>query len=73
MLMMLKLMMIDEMLVDNAHVRKCQRAKVVQRCAAWAWPLSLGAELFEVLAQVHRLCNAVLLNAQLGSIARICA
>ena len=33
----------------------------------------IGAELFLMLAQVHRLCNVVLINAQLGSIGRICA
>ena len=31
--------------VDNAHVRTSERAQVMQRCAAWAWPLSFGAEL----------------------------
>ena len=36
-------------------------------------PLSLGAELFLMLAQVHRLCTAVLINAHIGSIGRICA
>ena len=46
---------------------------LMQRCAAWAWPLSLGAELFLMLAQVHSLCNAVLINAHIGSIGRICA
>ena len=35
--------------------------------------ISLGAELFLMLAQVHRLCNAVLINAGIGSIGRTCA
>ena len=52
---------------------KSKCTEVVQRCAAWAWPLSLGAELFLMLAQVHRLCNAVLINAGIGSIGRICS
>ena len=30
--------------------------------------ISLGAELFLMLVQVHRLCNAVLINAGIGSI-----
>ena len=41
--------------------------RLLQRAA------QIGAELFLMLAQVHRLCNAVLINAQLGSIGRICA
>ena len=32
--------------------------------------ISLGAEFFLMLAQVHRLCNAVLINAGIGSIGR---
>ena len=40
--------------------------RLLQRAA------QIGAELFLMLAQVHRLCNAVLINAQLGSIGRIC-
>ena len=41
--------------------------RLLQRAA------QIGAELFLMLAQVHRLCNAVLINAHIGSSGRICA
>ena len=56
-LMLLLLLLLLQLLL---HRRLLQRAA------------QIGAELFLMLAQVHRLCNAVLINAQLGSIGRIC-
>ena len=56
--------------LDNTNVRSQNAQRL---CCVGLAHISFGAELFLMLAQVHRLCNAVLLNAQLGSIARICA
>ena len=60
--------------LDNAIVRSpnAQRLRNVVLRGLGSYIL-FGAKLLLVLAQVHRLSNAVQLNAGIGSIGRICA
>ena len=56
--------------LDNTNVRSQNAQRL---CCVGLAHISFGAELFLMLAQVHRLCNVVLINAGIGSIGRICA
>ena len=52
--------------------RQCKPSKS-KLCRVGLAHISLGATRFLMLAQMHRLCNAMLINAGIGSIGRRCA